>query len=288
MRISHLEWGCIPTTNKPVPAEKLALSFFCAIFLLMNNRPIKVDPHGLSGADNSYYKVGGPNYPPGFGYVAFGEGGVDDAEDADVILHEYGHALQDNVTPGKYGSCSTEAGAMGEGFGDYRAASNNNTTFDPACIGEWDSVPGCLRRVDTKKHYPENTINECHADGEIWSGALWDMFNSIGKFKTDSLVLWSHDIIGKNTSIENPTFCDGAKAIIKADEQIYASANKTAIIDIMEKRACYITERKGKLMFCETSDNKCGQLRFFHMLFDRVPHLFRKAMSPFKCAILFL
>jgi hypothetical protein len=38
------------------------------------------------------------------------QGGVDDAEDADVILHEYGHAIQDNQVPG-FGS-SLEAGAM--------------------------------------------------------------------------------------------------------------------------------------------------------------------------------
>ncbi len=32
--------------------------------------------------------------------LRFGKGGVDDAEDAEVILHEYGHAMQDSqVTP---------------------------------------------------------------------------------------------------------------------------------------------------------------------------------------------
>ena len=28
--------------------------------------------------------------------LRFGKGGVDDAEDAEVILHEYGHAIQDS------------------------------------------------------------------------------------------------------------------------------------------------------------------------------------------------
>ena len=32
--------------------------------------------------------------------LQFGDGGVDDAEDADVILHEYGHAIQDDQVPG--------------------------------------------------------------------------------------------------------------------------------------------------------------------------------------------
>ena len=33
-------------------------------------------------------------------YLRFGKGGVDDAEDAEVILHEYGHAIQDSQVAG--------------------------------------------------------------------------------------------------------------------------------------------------------------------------------------------
>ena len=77
----------------------------------VNNRQIQADPHGFPGMDNSHYM---PN-PMGAGSLAFGEGGVDDAEDADIILHEYGHAIQDNQTNGKYLTAS-EARAMGEGI----------------------------------------------------------------------------------------------------------------------------------------------------------------------------
>ncbi len=44
--------------------------------------------------------------------LTFGTGGVDDAEDAGIIAHEYGHSIQDNQVPG-FGS-SAEGGAMGE------------------------------------------------------------------------------------------------------------------------------------------------------------------------------
>jgi hypothetical protein len=51
--------------------------------------------------------------------LRFGKGGVDDAEDAEVILHEYGHAIQDSQqTPFGFG-LSVEAGSIGEGFADY-------------------------------------------------------------------------------------------------------------------------------------------------------------------------
>ncbi len=47
---------------------------------------VRFDPHGLSGDDNSHYI-------PSTGSIAYGDGGVDDAEDFGVITHELGHGL---------------------------------------------------------------------------------------------------------------------------------------------------------------------------------------------------
>ena len=49
--------------------------------------------------------------------IRYGKGGVDDAEDAEVIVHEYGHAVHAAQVPG-FGA-SEEAGSIGEAFGDY-------------------------------------------------------------------------------------------------------------------------------------------------------------------------
>ena len=74
--------------------------------------------------------------------LRFGKGGVDDAEDAEVILHEYGHAVQDSQqTPFGFGF-TPEAGAIGEGFADYFAgtvSAHVSPTPDPECIADWDS-----------------------------------------------------------------------------------------------------------------------------------------------------
>ena len=56
-------------------------------------RPIKVNVNGRIDEDNSFYS-------PGTKALTFGRGGVDDAEDAEIILHEYGHSIQDNQVPG--------------------------------------------------------------------------------------------------------------------------------------------------------------------------------------------
>src|SRR3954466_11292693 len=67
------------------------------------------------GGDNSFYRNGTKKLT-----ITLGKGGVDDAEDAEVIVHEYGHSVQDNQVPG-FGS-TPDAGAIGEAFGDYLAA----------------------------------------------------------------------------------------------------------------------------------------------------------------------
>ena len=130
--------------------------------------------------------------------IKLGKGGVDDAEDAEVILHELGHAIQDSQqTPFGFG-LSVEAGSIGEGFADYWAATVSNLkapTPDPACIADWDSVsydptaPHCLRRVDTNLHYPKDLNGAVHHDGQIWSRALWDIRNALGNVRADTLIL---------------------------------------------------------------------------------------------------
>ena len=91
--------------------------------------------------DNSYYSPSTKN-------ITYGTGGVDDAEDAEVIWHEYGHSIQDNQVPG-FGS-SAEAGAMGEGFGDYWAGSlsaRNTSAGGALNVREIVNVPCATERA---------------------------------------------------------------------------------------------------------------------------------------------
>jgi hypothetical protein len=128
--------------------------------------------------------------------LRFGKGGVDDAEDAEVILHEYGHAMQVDQSPAFY--TSNEAGAIGEGFADYWAVTVSGVvspTPDEACVADWDSTsytsttPHCLRRVDTNLRYPTDLDGEEHHDGQIWSHALWDIRNALGHTVADTIIL---------------------------------------------------------------------------------------------------
>jgi hypothetical protein len=133
----------------------------------------------VQGYDNSFYQ-------PGNDLMLLGAGGVDDGEDAEVILHEYGHAVQDAQVPA-WGA-NAEGGAMGEGFGDFQAGTYYARTsggFQDVCLMDWDSTsysssnPPCIRRMDSPKVWPADKENEVHADGEIWSTFLWRIRNQL-------------------------------------------------------------------------------------------------------------
>src|SRR5262249_58383 len=151
----------------------------------------------------------------GNSYLAFGDGGVDDAEDADVVLHEYAHALQDNAAPGMRYSADGETGAMREGFGDYWAFSARpKTKFDPACWAPWDQNDGtCERSLKTGKRYPDYKGKDAHVDGEIWSQGLRELHLKIGKQAADTIILKSHSLVDPF-----PSFAQGADKLIDADD----------------------------------------------------------------------
>ncbi len=156
-------------------------------------RPVNMRPQAVRinqwGADNSFATDKQDE-------IRFGKGGVDDAEDAEVILHEYGHAI--HFSQG-FQFSTEEAAAISEGFGDYWAVTVtevvSGSSADPACVADWDSTsytssePHCLRRLDEDKKYPSDLVGEVHADGEIWSRALWDIRKAVGNVKADTAIL---------------------------------------------------------------------------------------------------
>ena len=137
---------------------------------------VKIDQYG---GDNSY-QTDKPYR------IRLGKGGVDDAEDAEVIVHEYGHAVHASQVPG-YGA-SLDAGSIGEAFGDYlgvtvglAAAAQYGwpVKAEEACPMDWDSTsytdaPHCIRRFDRNLTVATRR-GEVHYDGQIWSQALWEI-----------------------------------------------------------------------------------------------------------------
>jgi len=205
-------------------------------FSTVNNRQ-QVFSVDRSKKDNSFYQLSTKN-------ITFGTGGVDDAEDADVVWHEYGHSILDDQVPG-YGT-TLEADSIGEGFGDYWAGTLGaqlSGGFQDACVAEWDATsyssttPPCLRRLDGIKHYPESVVGEVHDDGEMWSAALWQIRAAIGVTKADTVILQHHFLLTPDTS-----FNQAADALVTAATGLgYSATDVNAIRTILQNRGFTVT-----------------------------------------------
>jgi Fungalysin metallopeptidase (M36) len=186
------------------------------------------------GGDNSFFREDKAN-------ITLGKGGVDDAEDAEVIVHEYGHSVQDGQVTG-FGT-TLESGAIGEAFGDYLAVvvtswKTGVPTLTPEpCVADWDSVsytstaPHCLRRLDGTKVYPDDVVGEVHADGEIWSRALWDIRTALGDTTATTLI-----VEAQFDFTVDITFHDAALATVAAAQRLYGAGAAAAAHAAFEAR----------------------------------------------------
>jgi Zn-dependent metalloprotease len=176
-----------------------------------NNRMTIADVHGTA-YDNSWYSQSTKK-------ITYGFGGVNDAADAEIILHEYGHAIHDNIVPGFGGYA---AGALSEGFADFCGTG----FFEDPWVGEWDATsynpgtPSYLRRLNTGMIYPDSLEGQIHWDGQIFSGACYDFMQLVGKDLTFELVIEGLFYTGPSSGMP-----DAADGVAAADLAIYGGAH---------------------------------------------------------------
>lgn len=223
---------------------------------------VETDTHAAGGTDNSFFVI--LLSSAGRGRLHFGEGGTDDAEDSDLVVHEYAHAIHEWISPGTFlGTFESEARAISEGFGDYWAFSAEYPQAlasgrDPFCFADWDvrcwtNPPGdrcaypagtdCLRRLDSPKTMADyafgNNAGTEHRNGAIWSSALREIFVAMterygleeGRRITDTLVLES--FFGTPPT---PTFASMARQMMGADRYVSRGRNSDVICAAMTRR----------------------------------------------------
>lgn len=176
------------------------------------NHLVHADTHAVGGDDQSYFS---PTFPaPGLYY---GTGGVDDAEDADVVTHEYGHFLSYNASPGS--NSGFQRLALDEAFGDYVAASYSKaiSNFNSDWVFNWDGHNEFWsgRVVNSTRNYPADANGSIYHTGEIWSSAIMALHDEIGRNATDSLM---YELL-YNVSI-NISLADAAQLLIDADSTL--------------------------------------------------------------------
>ncbi|KAI1131112.1 extracellular elastinolytic metallo proteinase [Nemania abortiva] len=192
----------------------------------------------------------------------------DCAFEAGVILHEYTHGVSNRLTGGPANvNClqTTEAGGMGEGWGDFMATAirlkSTDTRNTDYSLGAWVyNNPAGIRNylystklsVNPYMYTTANTYNEVHDIGEIWATMLYEvMWNLIdkhglsvaqkptfsngvptdGKFLTMKLV-----IDGMALQPCNPNFVQARDAILDADTALTGGDNLCEIWTAFAKR----------------------------------------------------
>jgi len=190
-------------------------------FTNLQNGPFPFDAHGYGSADNSQFVPNG-----GSSYIRFGDGGVDDAEDADVIIHEYTHALSFGAAPNT--NSGFERRGLDEGMGDYFAASYSKA-IDPynwAKVYSWDGHNEFWAGRDADIATPYSaSITNFYTMGSIWSSALMRMQAALGRTITDRLMLQE-----MYANIANQSLADAANHLLDADTLLYGGANSPTII----------------------------------------------------------
>lgn len=181
---------------------------------------MQVDAHAFGGAENSKFTPG--DNPPS---LQFGDGGVSDAEDAEVVIHEFGHALSHGASPNS--AFGDERLAIDEGIGDYFAVSHTKAidAYNWTKVFSWDGNNGGWqgRTVNYLTLYP-NLTNSIWTNGQMWSTSFMRLYDDVGKEIADKLML--ETLYRLSSHITMPQL---AKAVLQIDSIKYGGAHKKNI-----------------------------------------------------------
>ncbi len=186
------------------------------------DHPLWIDAHAHAGSDNSSFNEYSSPVT-----LLYGDGGVDDAEDADVVVHEFGHFISAQASPFS-NSGSGGRSAIDEGFGDYLAASYSRSIseYQWSDIFNWDGHNEFWtgRTAATTNHYPENFKSNKWSDGQMWSSTLMQLQDDIAPYTLDSIVFQALYGQAQNTSMP-----DAAYLLLDADTALF-NGKHTAVI----------------------------------------------------------
>lgn len=178
---------------------------------------VQVDPHAQFGADNSAFNKNGGNPT-----LVYGTGGVDDAEDADVIIHEYCHGV--SWSANNNNTFSFERSALDEGLADYFAVSYSRAInpFNWQNVFNWDGPIWGGRTATTTNNYP--VTGNYYKLGEVWNAAMSAIWTDLGQIVTDKLMLESLHFFTDNTTLP-----EAAMYVLQADTLLFGGVHSNTI-----------------------------------------------------------
>jgi hypothetical protein len=173
---------------------------------------IRIDAHGSLGDDNSAFNPGRYPYE-----IEYGTGGVDDGEDGQVVVHEFGHSLSYLASPGT--SFGNERNSMEEGQADYigMSYSNSISRFKGYDVFSWDGHNDIWDGFNAKTKLQYKDLSGFKdVDRNLWSTALMCVYDILGRTKTDSLILSYYFLQAGETTMPQM-----ASVILKMDTVLF-------------------------------------------------------------------
>lgn len=197
-----------------------------------NNANMLTLPDGIPGFTNMYLWE--------FVDDAFEAPARDGDFDATIIQHEYSHGLSNRyVGGGGLGSLgSVQAGAMGEGWGDWYAMNHlfreglTRTAVTAPYVGDPQRGIRNWNYAKSPATYGDYGYDmsgpEVHSDGEIWTATLWTVrskiLKTVGGNQRRASDIAEHIVTdAMPISPPGPSFLDMRDAILKAAELRYGN-----------------------------------------------------------------
>jgi Zn-dependent metalloprotease len=108
--------------------------------------------------------------------------------------------------------------------------------FELPCVMDWDATsytstePHCLRRTDGTKT-TDDIVGEVHDDGEIWSRALWDIHQALGRTQANKVILEATFFYDPDTS-----FAAAAQDTVQAARLLYGKPAANQVLKAFQDR----------------------------------------------------
>lgn len=203
----------------------------------------------LEPFSNAFFSPGGADDPfasvfgLGLGTMWFGQGPERDySYDADVVYHEFTHAVVDNTLRlGSYTlddqGLSAAPGGMNEGLADFFSSA---ITGDPD-VGEYAAKDlsqnsGVIRTLANTDTCPTGIVGEVHGDSTLFSGALWAARSTLPEASRKDFDKSIYESMVANSGEGDIGYTDLAKLFIKG-LQLDLPAGATALTAAMTTRS---------------------------------------------------
>ncbi len=182
------------------------------------NFQILVDAHAYQGRDQSRFSLTGADLPA----LYFGTGGVPDAEDADVVVHEYTHGISHSITPNT--TSGLERMALEEANCDFMACQYSRafSEYNWRQVFNWDGHNEYWegRNAATNKKYPTDVSSNYYATSELWSSMMNDISLDLGREVSTKLLFYSMYNYANSMGLQ-----EAADLLVQTDSLLYNKAH---------------------------------------------------------------